>query len=110
MIGLFTVQSQLLTAFKSTTVLEDNIMDAFKNASIMDLKEEVFKILDTKCNVCHRKQNPFRVFKLKNMDKNAKRIYKQVFVYRRMPKGGEIQLTEEEYQTLKKWIKTKNIN
>ena len=42
------------------------------------------------------------------MDRHAKKIYKQVFVYRRMPKGDSVKLTDEEYQTLKNWLKSKN--
>lgn len=73
------------------------------------LKAAAFEVLNAKCNVCHRKQNPFKVFSLKNMEKHAPKIYKQVFVYRRMPKGDRIKLTEEEYETLKKWLKSRNI-
>lgn len=73
------------------------------------LKKEAFLILDTKCNVCHRKQNPFMVFKEKNMSKRAKKIYQMVFVERRMPKGDEIRLTNEEYNTLEKWLFTQQI-
>lgn len=74
----------------------------------LKLKQAVFEILKTKCNVCHRKKNPFRVFSLKNMDKNAKRIYKQVFVFQRMPKGDKVKLTDEDLETLKHWLKSKN--
>ncbi len=68
-------------------------------------KTAALKILQNKCNVCHKKRNPFMIFKLKNMDKRAKRIYKQVFVKKRMPKGDEIKLTLEEYKTLEEWLK-----
>lgn len=74
------------------------------------LKAEAFAILDAKCNTCHRRQNPFRVFTLKNMDRHAKRIFKQVFVCRHMPKGNAPRLTDLEYQTLKLWLNTLNIN
>ena len=73
------------------------------------LKKKVLAILETKCNVCHRKQNPLMVFKEKNMVKRAPKIYKQVFVDTNMPKGNEIQLTSEEYNTLKKWLLTQEI-
>ncbi|WP_137089867.1 hypothetical protein [Mangrovivirga cuniculi] len=73
------------------------------------LKKESLKILETKCNSCHRKQNPFMVFKGKNMSKKAAKIYTQVFVKQRMPKGDEIKLTSKEYATLKKWLNTENI-
>lgn len=74
----------------------------------LQLKQAAFEVLESKCNVCHRRKNPFRVFKLKNMDKNAPRIYKQVFVFQRMPKGDKIKLTHEELETLKHWLKSKN--
>ncbi len=74
-----------------------------------DLKKAAFDILDTKCNVCHRKQNPLMVFKEKNMEKRAPRIYRAVFVDRRMPKGDDIRLTNEEAATLQKWLFTLEI-
>ncbi|MEM6262416.1 MAG: hypothetical protein AAGI38_07910 [Bacteroidota bacterium] len=73
------------------------------------LTQRAFTILDAKCNVCHRKQNPFRVFSLKNMEKNAKRIHEQVFLKQRMPKGDEIKLTQAEYRTLEAWLETQGI-
>ncbi|NQZ77724.1 MAG: hypothetical protein HRT61_16715 [Ekhidna sp.] len=73
------------------------------------LKKQALKILETKCNVCHRKQNPLMVFKEKNMSKRAKKIYKMVFKERKMPKGNDIRLTNEEYITLEKWLFTQEI-
>lgn len=73
------------------------------------LKEEAYNILKSKCNSCHKRQNPFKIFSLKNMNRHAKKIHKQVFVYERMPKGNKVKLTKEEYQTLKNWLKSKNI-
>ena len=43
------------------------------------------------------------------MDKHAPKIHKQVFVYKRMPKGDAVQLTAQEYQILKTWLQSKNI-
>lgn len=74
-----------------------------------DLKNEAFKILDSKCNVCHRKQNPLMIFKEKNMERRAAKIYSMVFVKNRMPMGNEIQLTAEEYETLEKWLLTQKL-
>ncbi len=68
------------------------------------VKERAFKILQTKCNVCHEKKNKRRVFTLDNMDKNKRRINWQVFRFKRMPKGDDIKLTKEEYSYLKEWI------
>ncbi len=73
------------------------------------LKADAFEILDTKCNVCHRKRNPFMVFSPKNMERRASKIYKQVFVERRMPKGNDIKLTNKEYDQLEKWLFTQKI-
>ena len=74
-----------------------------------DLKAEALAILETKCNTCHRKQNPFMVFNQKNMVKRAPRIYKAVFVDRRMPKGDKVRLSEEEAVTLKNWLSTQKL-
>ncbi len=72
-------------------------------------KVEAYSILDNKCNVCHRKRNRRRVFTKDNMNTWADDVYKQVFVKKRMPKGKDIKLTEEELQTLSTWINsTKN--
>lgn len=73
------------------------------------LQQAAFLILDTKCNVCHRKQNPFMVFNLKNMKRRATKIYDLVFVQQRMPKGDATRLTTEERATLKQWLSTQNI-
>ena len=75
-----------------------------------DLEKAVWTILDTKCNVCHRKQNPFRVFKLKKLNKYAPKIMEQVFVKKRMPKGEEIKLTLSEKNTLSEWLQSKNLS
>lgn len=72
----------------------------------VELKAKALEILESHCNVCHKKQNPFMVFKAKNMSKRAGRIYKAVFVQRRMPKGDQYDLSEEEADQLKKWILT----
>ena len=81
-----------------------SIIHVKASKSSEELKTKVFKILENKCNVCHRKQNPFMVFSLKNMEKRAEKIHKQVFVKKRMPKGDEIKLTTEEYSHLNNWL------
>ena len=73
------------------------------------LKKETLQILENKCNICHRKKNPFMVFNEKNAPKRAKKIYQMVFVERKMPKGNEVRLTNEEYIKLEKWLFTQNI-
>lgn len=74
-----------------------------------ELKKEALQILELKCNVCHRKQNPFMVFKEKNMEKRAPKINQMVFIERRMPKGDEIKLSKEEYTQLKNWLASLSI-
>lgn len=69
-----------------------------------NLKDKALRILKEKCNTCHIKQNPFRVFNDHNMDRNARRIYDQVFVKNRMPKGNPAALSSEERETLQQWI------
>jgi len=105
--GVLISQLPLFTAFSTAEQRIEEVIN-LELTDTIDLKKQVFHILDLKCNACHRKQNPFRVFSLKNMERHAARIYKQVFVLRRMPKGNGIILTEQEYQTLKRWLKTLN--
>ena len=73
------------------------------------VKVQAYHILKAKCNVCHERKNKKRVFTLDNMDGYGKKIYKQVFKWKRMPKGNDIQLTPEEYEHLKTWITSLNI-
>jgi len=107
-LGVVTAALTLLSAF-DTTAEDTNEHFPMLSASNETLKKQAFKILDTKCNVCHRKQNPLMVFKEKNMSKRAKKIYKMVFLERKMPKGNDIRLTNEEYTTLEKWLFTQEI-
>lgn len=79
-----------------------------KHFSSFENNDKVFAILNKKCNVCHRTKNPSKVFSLDNMDGFAKKINRQVFIWKRMPKGNEIHLTKEEKQILSSWINTQN--
>ena len=67
-------------------------------------KEAAFKVLQTKCNVCHKKQNPFKIFSLRNMERHASKIHEQVFVLKRMPKPNGLPLTEAETSALTIWL------
>lgn len=97
-----------LSAFTySAEIPSENFRELFDDDEI--LKKDVFKILDTKCNVCHRKQNPFMIFRKKNMSKRANKINQMVFVEKRMPKGDKIRLTELEIKKLKEWLLTQNV-
>jgi uncharacterized membrane protein len=50
------------------------------------------------------------VFTMKNMDKRAKKIYKNVFELQRMPKGDDIKLSVQERESLKNWIQSLKID
>ncbi len=78
--------------------------------STENLKQETFNILEAKCNNCHRKQNPFMVFSLKNMERRAPKIQKQVFITKGMPKGNQVKLSSNEYAILKEWLNKLNSN
>ena len=69
------------------------------------IKAKAFSILETKCNFCHNRQNPRKVFTSENMDGHAGNIYRQVFVWRRMPKNNAVTLSSEEQETLKRWLR-----
>lgn len=69
------------------------------------LKREALEVLNTRCNSCHRKQNPFMIFTMKNMDRRINKINEQVFIKKRMPKGDN-ELSTEERVRLKNWIKS----
>ena len=72
-----------------------------------DPKTDAYNVLKTKCNVCHVKSNPRKVFNLNNMEVLAPKIYRQVFVKKRMPKGTLFQLTTNEYKALENWLISK---
>lgn len=92
--SLFCIQIGVFAAFKSPEKPQQFVHLPLSVSLELRLKEEVFKVLDANCNICHRKNSSFNLFSTKNMDKYAKKIYKQVFGYRKMPKGDEIKLIE----------------
>jgi len=104
---LFVLVISSLLAFKSDV---SNPKVAILASENDELKALAFEVLNTKCNVCHRKQNPFMVFNERNMVKRANKIYQQVYLEKRMPKGNETKLNPQESITLKKWLKTQKIN
>jgi len=81
------------------------MLSLFK-VDLAEQKTEAFNILKTKCNVYHSNENPSKVFTLENMNGIAKKINKQVFIWKRMPKGKSISLTKHEKLILKNWIKS----
>lgn len=69
-------------------------------------KISAFKVLTTKCNVCHAIKKKQDVFTLENMDSLAIAIDKQVFIKGKMPKGRKNKLSEQESLALKDWLNT----
>ena len=94
---------------KEPQVEAKTVEPAISGMNAEDLKLNAFEVLKTKCNICHKKQNPFMVFNEKNMTRRARKIYQMVFVKRKMPKGDEISLTDREYTTLENWLLTQDI-
>ncbi len=68
------------------------------------IQKKAFVILESKCNFCHSIDYPKNVFEYSNMNESAKKIYKQVFVKEKMPKGDSILLTQVERSVLLKWL------
>ncbi len=68
------------------------------------VKNQAFKVLQTKCNLCHSTKKRVDVFTFQNMDSLATDINQQVFIKRKMPKGRKFNLTAVEEQALKDWI------
>lgn len=95
------ISSYSLLAYGSSRMMNDGESNNVKGAD--SLKREALTVLQNRCNVCHRTENPGKVFTRDNMNKLAPKIYKQVFVKRRMPKKGK--LTEEERKALFEWLK-----
>ena len=67
---------------------------------------EAFEVIRKKCNSCHISQNPNKVFTIENMNGFARQINRQVFIWKRMPKGKQAKLSKGERKKLKNWIKS----
>lgn len=107
-LGVLTPALMVVSAFNTPTDLHEK--HHVRTDHDDQLKKEALEILNAKCNGCHRDQNPLMVFKEKNMSRRARKIYRTVFVEKRMPKGNEIRLTRAEYNQLEKWLKTQKID
>ena len=78
--------------------------DSIVEYSISVEQKAAFLILNQKCNVCHTDQNQSKVFTIENMNGFARKINRQVFVFRRMPKGQDNTISEAEKETIKNWL------
>ena len=97
----------IIPAFRLTTL--PTVIEARVIAEESELERAALDILKSKCNVCHTRKNPKKVFTSKNISDLAPKIYQQVFIKRRMPKGKEVKLTTQEYAVLEKWLFTQDI-
>ena len=68
------------------------------------LRKEAFEILDSKCNVCHRKQNPSWSSKKRICPRGQKKSIRWSLLNGECP--WETISTNEEYEKLKKWLFT----
>ncbi|MBA4057507.1 MAG: hypothetical protein C0490_22520, partial [Marivirga sp.] len=59
---------------------------AHATVATTDPKLAAFEVLKARCNACHVKQNPGKVFTSVNMNSLAPDIYEQVFIRKRMPR------------------------
>lgn len=95
----------LLSSPVSDIGISTNNKEIFLNDhSLNDLNIKALEVLELKCNPCHILENKGSVFTMDNMEKSAKRIYKQVFVTQKMPKGDMVILTDTEKQILLDWL------
>lgn len=70
------------------------------------IENKALRVLELKCNVCHVSDYPRNIFSIENINDFSKKIYKQVFIKEKMPKGDSIKLSDEEKGILLDWIKT----
>tara|TARA_R110000737_G_scaffold15842_1_gene32727 strand:- start:1392 stop:1712 length:321 start_codon:yes stop_codon:yes gene_type:complete len=70
----------------------------------VELKKEVYFILNTKCNFCHAKKKNRVIFTLDNMNSFSTSIEQQVFINKKMPKGRKNKLNMAEEEKLNIWI------
>lgn len=93
----------LLFFLASSFLKVDSGVNVFEQ-SPEEIKLKAFKILQTKCNDCHKLEGRKEIFTFENMDAYATKINKQVFIKRKMPKGDLYNLTETEELRLKDWL------
>jgi uncharacterized membrane protein len=96
-----------LSSFSSDKQNKRDLIGAQALPTSDDVKSSALEVLQTRCNTCHVRQNPGKVFTADNMNTLASKINQQVFVKKRMPRGKR--LTNEEYTMLQNWLNTQNI-
>lgn len=93
--------SLILVLIFTCNFLETSVYasDQGLTAETHPVHQRALEVLEQRCNTCHRRQNPFKIFKVKNLEKYAPLIYQQVFELKRMPKDGS-KLSESEQKAL----------
>ncbi|WP_281542852.1 hypothetical protein [Maribacter aestuarii] len=98
----FLILSPLVDSYFKTC--KGEIKENLLNQEQTSPQEQAFEVLKIKCNTCHATKRKTDIFTKANMDSFAVDIHKQVFVKQKMPKGRKVKLTEEELETLERWL------
>ena len=85
-----------IDSYYSNCTIQEPIVHYSSMASAKTCQEKAYQILESKCNLCHRKRNKRQIFTQENMNDWANDIYTQVFVKKRMPKDKEIRLDSQD--------------
>ena len=101
--ALIVIALSSFTTFDASATPDTSVQSA---DPVKDAKSAALKVLQLRCNTCHVRQNPGKVFTPSNMNTLASKINEQVFVKKRMPRGKR--LTNEEYTTLQTWLNNQN--
>jgi len=101
----------LFVALMSVVLLSFSFKEVAEIAAVQSpdpkLKAKALIVLQNKCNVCHRKKNKSVIFTKENMNSKSRKIYKQVFVKKKMPKE-DVVLTTGERKDLQLWLDSLN--
>ena len=101
----------LFVALMSVVLLSFSFKETAEIAAVQSpdpkLKAKALIVLQNKCNVCHRKKNKSVIFTKENMNSKSRKIYKQVFVKKKMPKE-DVVLTTGERKDLQLWLDSLN--
>ncbi len=81
-------------------LIHRNVVKPFVNDSL------IYQIFKSKCNVCHLKKKKV-IFSIDNLYSYRELINQQVLIKKKMPKGKDFQLTQDEFRLIEDWI---NIN
>ncbi len=102
---IFLLFSTLCMMAFSTKKIASNV--EMTQAPDPKLKAKALVVLQNKCNKCHEEKNKSVIFTKDNMNAKSKKIYKMVFVKKKMPKD-DVTLTTSERKDLQLWLDSLN--